>query len=73
MAGLAVGSGIKYLSIVCVQGHRLRLYWGKELWVWVSVSKPMSLSVVTTLVTIPFVKESAAARGGLAWWYWKGV
>ena len=32
---------------------------------WVFVSKPMSLSIVTTLVTIPSVKESAAARGGV--------
>ena len=37
------------------------------------MSKPMSLSIVTTLVTIPSVKESATARGGLAWWHWKGI
>ena len=35
--------------------------------------KPTSLSTVTTLVTIPSVKESAAARGGLARWHWKGI
>ena len=29
------------------------------------MSKPISLSIVTTLVTIPSVKESAAARGGV--------
>ena len=69
MAGLAVGSSIEYLSIVRVRGHQLGLYWGRELWVWVFVSKPMSLSAVTTLVIIPFVKESAAARGGLVRWH----
>ena len=37
------------------------------------MSEPMSLSAVTTLVTIPFVKESAVARGGLVQWYWKGI
>ena len=37
------------------------------------MSKPISLFIVTTLVTIPFVKESAAARGGLAQWHWKGI
>ena len=66
MAGLAVGSGIEYLFIIRVWGYQLGLYWGRELWVWVSVSEPMSLSVVTILVTIPFVTESAVARGGLA-------
>ena len=40
---------------------------------WVFVFKPMSLSAVTILVIIPFVKESAVARGGLAQWYWKGI
>ena len=30
------------------------------------MSKPMSLSIVTTLVTIPSVKESTAARGGVS-------
>ena len=35
--------------------------------------KPMSLFIVITLVTIPSVKESAAARGGLARWHWKGI
>ena len=33
----------------------------------------MSLSAVTILITIPFIKESAAARGGLAQWHWKGI
>ena len=66
IAGLAVGSGMEYLSIVYVWGHRLGLYWGRESQVWVFVSKPMSLSIVTTLVTIPSVKESAMAKGGLA-------
>ena len=66
MASLAVGSGMEYLFIVYVRGYRLGLYWGRELWVWVFVSKPMSLSIVTTLVTIPFVKKSAVVRGGLA-------
>ena len=33
---------------------------------WVFVSKLISLSIVTTLVTIPFVKESAVARGGVS-------
>ena len=65
IAGLAVGSSIEYLSIVCVQGYWLGLYWGRELQVWVSISKFISLFVVTTLVTIPSVKESAAAKGGL--------
>ena len=37
------------------------------------MSKPTSLSIVTILVTIPFVKESAAARGGLVRWHWKGI
>ena len=32
---------------------------------WVFVFKPMSLSVVTILVTIPSIKESAVARGGV--------
>ena len=41
--------------------------------VWVSISKPTFLSIVITLVTIPFIKESAAARGGLAQWHWKGI
>ena len=40
---------------------------------WVSIFKPMSLSIVITLVTIPSVKESAAARGELAQWHWKGI
>ena len=30
------------------------------------MSKPISLSIVTTLVTIPSVKESAIARGGVS-------
>ena len=30
------------------------------------MSKPMSLSIVTALVTILSVKESAAARGGVS-------
>ena len=30
------------------------------------MSKPMSLFTVTTLVTIPFIKESAAVRGGVS-------
>ena len=33
----------------------------------------MSLFMVTTLVTIPSVKKSAVARGGLARWHWKGI
>ena len=37
------------------------------------MSKLISLSAVTTLVTIPSVKESAVARGGLVQWYWKGI
>ena len=37
------------------------------------MSKPISLSIVTILVTIPSVKESAVARGGLVQWYWKGI
>ena len=66
MAGLAVGSGIEYLSIVHVRGYWLGLHWGRELRVWVFMSKPMSLFIVTTLVTIPSVKESAIAKRGLA-------
>ena len=66
MASLTVGSSIEYLSIICVRGYQLGLYWGKKLWVWVFMSKPISLSIVTTLVTIPSIKESAVARGGLA-------
>ena len=65
MAGLAVGSGTEYLSVVRVQGYRLGLHWGRELWVWVFVSKPISLFIVIILVTIPSIKESAAAKGGL--------
>jgi len=30
------------------------------------MSKPISLSAVTTLITIPSIKESAVARRGLA-------
>ena len=66
MAGLAVSSSMEYLSIIRVQGYQLKLHWGRELWVWVFVSKLISLFIVTTLVTIPSVKESAVARGGLA-------
>ena len=73
MAGLAVNSNIEYLFIVCVWGYWLGLHWGRELQVWVFVSEPISSSVVTTLVTIPSIKESAAARGGLAQWHWKGI
>ena len=65
MAGLIVGSGMEYLSVVRVQGYWLGLYWGRELWVWVFIFKPMSLFTVTTLVIIPSVKKSTAARGGL--------
>ena len=66
MAGFAVGSGMEYLFVVCIRGYQLGLHWGRESRVWVSMSKPMSLSVIITLVTISSVKESAAARGGLA-------
>ena len=66
MASLAVGSDMEYLSVVRVRDHWLGLYWGRESREWVSVSKTMSLSVVTTLITIPSTKESAAARRGLA-------
>ena len=40
---------------------------------WVFMSKPMSLFIVITLVTISSIKESAVARGGLARWHWKGI
>ena len=33
----------------------------------------MFLFAAITLVTIPSVKESATARGGLAQWHWKGI
>ena len=56
---------MEYLSVIHVRGYQLGLHWGRELWVWVFVSEPMSSSTVTTLVTIPSVKESAAARGGV--------
>ena len=69
MAGLAVSSDMEYLSIVRVRDYRLGLYWGRELWGRVSVSKIMSLSAVTALITIPSAKESAAARRGLVLWY----
>ena len=65
MAGLAVGSGTEYLSVVRVRGHQLGLYWGRELWGWVFVSKFMSLFAVITLITIPSIKESAVAKRGL--------
>ena len=66
MAGLTVSSGMEHLSVVYIRDHRLGLYWGRELWGWVSVSEPISLSVVVVLVTNPSAKESAAARKGLA-------
>ena len=69
MAGLAVGSGMEYLSVVRVRDYQLGLYWGRELQGRVFIFKTMSLFIVTTLVTIPSVKESAIARGGLAWWH----
>ena len=62
MAGLAVGSGMEYLSIVHVRGYQLGLHWGRELRGWVFMSKPMSLSAVIALVIIPSVKESAIAK-----------
>ena len=65
MASLTVGSNMEYLSVVYVWDYWLGLYWGKELQGWVFVSKPISLSTVTALITIPFVKESAAAKKGL--------
>jgi len=37
------------------------------------VSEPTSSAAVTFLVTIPFIKESAVARRGLAQWHWKGI
>ena len=37
------------------------------------MSRLMSLSAVTTLVTIPFAKGSAIVRKKLAPWYWKGI
>jgi len=60
---------MEHLSVVYVWVHRLGLYWGRELRGWVSVSKPMSLSVVVVSVTNPSTKESAAARKGLARWH----
>ena len=65
MAGLVVGSGMEYLSIVRVQGYWLGLYWGRELRGRVFISKSISLSAVIALVIIPSIKESAAARRGL--------
>lgn len=73
MAGLAVGCGTEYLSVVCVRDHRLGLHWGRESRGRVSVSEPTSSSAVTASITIPSVKESAAARRGLARWHWKGI
>jgi len=35
------------------------------------VSRPTSLSTVTALVTIPFVKKPAIAKRELARWHWK--
>ena len=66
MASLTVSSDTEYLSVVYIWGYRLGLHWGRESRVWVSIFKPISLSIVITLVTIPSVKESATARGGLA-------
>ena len=37
------------------------------------MSEPASLSLVTALITIPFTKESAVARRGLARWHWQGI
>ena len=65
MAGFTVGSSIEYLSIVYIQSHQLGLYWRRESWGQVFISKPISLSIVTALVTIPSIKESAVARRGL--------
>ena len=33
----------------------------------------MSLSAVTALITIPFIKEFATAKRGLVPWHWKGI
>ena len=46
---------------------------GKEIVGGVSMSKPTSSSIVTVLITIPFAKEFAATRKGLAQWHWKGI
>jgi len=37
------------------------------------MSKPMSLSMVTISVIIPFVKKFAMAKKRLAQWHWKGI
>ena len=73
MTGLTISGGIKYLSVVCVWDYWLRLYWGRKSQKGVFVSEPTSLSVVTVLVTIPFVKESIVAKKRLAQWHWKGI
>ena len=73
MAGLAVSSDMEYLSVVRVQDYQLRLQQGRELRGRVSVSKTMSLSAVTALITIPFAKESAAVKRGLVLQYQKGI
>ena len=65
MAGLAVSSGIEYLSVVYVQGYQLGLYWERELRGQVSIFKITSLFTVTALITIPFIKESTTAKKGL--------
>ena len=69
IASLVVGSGTEYLSIVYIQNYWLGLCWGRESRGWVSIFKIISLSIVTALITIPFIKESAVARGGLVWLY----
>ena len=73
IASLTVSSGTEYLSVVCVRGYQLGLYWGRELQRRVFVSKFMSLSIVTALVTIPFIKESAVAKKRLVLWHQKGI
>jgi hypothetical protein len=54
------------LSIVYIQDHWLGLYWGRELQRRVSIFKLISLSIVTALITISSIKESAVAKKGVS-------
>ncbi len=69
MTSFTISGGTKYLSIIRVQDYWLKLYWERKLQRGVFVSKPTSLSIVTFLVTIPFIKESAMAKKGLTQWH----